>query len=57
MSLNILSLNVCGLKSKLNSGVLEQYIVNYEFIALSENKLNSNIDNIVVQGFTIFKKM
>ena len=56
MSLNILSLNVCGLKSKLNPGVFEQYIVNYDLVALSETKLNSNIDNIVVQCFTIFKK-
>jgi hypothetical protein len=53
--IKLLGLNVCGLKSKLYSGILEDYIKPYDFICLSESKLNPQID-FNVNGFKLFCK-
>ena len=37
---NILGLKVCGLMSKLNMTILEEYISNFDMICLSETKLD-----------------
>ena len=55
-SINILGLNVCGLTSKLNLCVLEDYVCdNYDILCFSETKLDT-IDeaNINIDGFKPF---
>ena len=51
--LRLLTLNVCGLKSKLKGFDFENFIMNYDIVALSETKL-SNLDDISIPHFHIF---
>ena len=55
-NIKLLGLNVCGLKSKLNSGILENYCKNYDFICLSETKVNPCINDVHVDGYELFCK-
>lgn len=48
-NLTIASLNVCGLRSKLNLNILQSYLENSDIICLSETKV-SDLD-INIQGF------
>ena len=48
----ILGLNVCGLKSKLNNGIFDDYAKNYDILCLSETKLGQ-INDIDFSGTTL----
>ena len=50
-----MALNVCGLKMRLKSTEFEISIQKYDLICLTETKL-SEIDDIVINGFKMFKK-
>ena len=52
---NMMSINVNGLKGKLKSPDFERYILHFEFIFLSETKLN-NIEILHIDGFSLFSK-
>ena len=45
----ILGLNVCGLKSKLNNGIFDDYVKNFDILCFSETKLQ-NIADIDFSG-------
>jgi hypothetical protein len=49
--INFLSLNVCGLYSKLQLGVFENYIQSFDIVCLSETR-TSFIDKDDINGFT-----
>lgn len=49
-SIMIATLNVCGLKKKLEIGILENYIKNFDIICLSETKV-AKADEVNVPGF------
>ena len=51
-NINILTLNVCGLKSKMKSPDFECYISKYDLIFLMETKLD-DLDQIFIDGFTL----
>ena len=55
-SVSILGLNVCGLISKLNLCVLEDYICdNFDILCLTETKLDRiDEENIMLEGYTPF---
>jgi hypothetical protein len=53
--LNILSLNVCGLKSKCNYPEFTSLLNNYDIIGLQETKLD-NLDHIEIANFKLFFK-
>ena len=56
---NICFINVCGLKSKLQNGVFEKYISNFDFVCVAESKLDNAHDasNIgLPEGFKILCK-
>ena len=38
---NFVSLNVCGLQNNLNLGTLDQFLVNYDLVFLSETNTDS----------------
>lgn len=42
-NVNILGLNVCGLNSKINLGVLEDYIRDYDIACLCETKTDYRV--------------
>ena len=44
MVIKILGLNVCGLRSKLNNGIFDEYVKCFQVICLSETKLSKNTD-------------
>ena len=46
----MMSVNVIGLKGKLKSSDFERYISHFEFIFLSETKLN-NVEILHIDGF------
>ena len=41
--LNLVSLNVCGLQNKFNLGILDQFLVNYDLVFLSETNTDSPV--------------
>ena len=49
------SLNVCGLKSKINLGVLKKFVEDMDFVCLSETKTNQ-LPKGEIPGFTYFAK-
>lgn len=51
-----MSINVCGLKSKLNNSIFEDYIKSYDFVCLSEMKINPLLNDVNIDGFTLFCK-
>ena len=51
-NVKVLGLNVCGLKSKANNGIFEQYIKHYDIVCLSETKINPNVDIVSIPGYT-----
>ena len=51
--LKLLSLNVCGLKSKLKIPEFIEMVNSYDIVALQETKLD-DVDYIEVPGYTIF---
>ena len=51
--LKLLSLNVCGLKSKLKIPEFIETVNSYDIVALQESKLD-DVDNIEVPGYTVF---
>lgn len=53
LNLRFLSLNVCGLLSKIKYGNFEQYIKDFDFICLSETKANYIADD-EFSGFNSF---
>ena len=48
---NFLSLNVCGLRKKLNDGILEQYIKDFHIVCLSETKVDDMNESLLPDGF------
>ena len=46
----ILGLNVCGIQSKLELGILEQYVQDCDFVCLSETK-TSEVDDNCIPGY------
>ena len=50
-NINILTLNVCGLKSKMKTPDFEFYISKYDLIFLTVTKLDV-LDQIIIDGFT-----
>ena len=50
--LKFLSLNLCGLKSKLNIPEFKEMVSTYDIIALQETKLN-DVDYVDLAGYTI----
>ena len=53
--LNLLSLNVCGIISKLRGIELENIISGYDCVLLTETKLAANC-SLHIDGFTTFQK-
>ena len=53
MPIRLLSLNVCGLKSKLNCPEFCKLISEHEIIGLQESKLD-DVDYICVPGYKIY---
>ena len=51
-NINILTLNVCGMKSKMKSQDFECYISKYDLIFLMKTKLD-DLDQIFIDGFTL----
>ena len=51
--LNFLSINVCGLISKLNCPEFISLVNNYDIVGLKETKLD-DIDTINIPGYTAF---
>ena len=54
-SLHIVSINVCGLPSKLSCTEFTDFISNYDIVCIDKTKAN-NTDNIVLAGFEAFTK-
>ena len=52
-NIRICALNVCGLYSKLELGILQKYINDYDFICLSETK-NVIVDINLVEGYIAY---
>lgn len=50
IDVNILGLNVCGLKKKVDYGILEKYIQDFDIICLSETKTD-NVDARIFPGY------
>ena len=48
---NFSCINVCGLLSKVNLGVIDEYIQHFDFVCLSETKTDSICDD-TFPGFT-----
>ena len=44
-------LNVCGLRKKLNDGILEEYIRNLDIIGLTETKTDELNNNLIPKDF------
>ena len=55
INVNCLTLNVCGVRSKLLSDDLLQLIDKYDIISLSETKLD-DLDTVDIPGYTVFYK-
>ena len=53
--LRILSINVCGLKTKLLCPEFVTLIKSYDIIGIQESKLD-NVERITVEGYQIFVK-
>ena len=53
--LRLCGLNVCGLKSKINLGILGDYIRHFDFVCLSETKAK-NLPDDELPGFTYLEK-
>ena len=51
--MQILSINVCGLKSKLLCPEFVSFIEQYDIIGIQESKLD-DVDNVQIQGFQVF---
>ena len=51
--LHFLSINVCGLKSKLLCPEFVDLLNQYEIIGIQESKLD-DVDHIVVDGYQVF---
>lgn len=51
--MKLLSINVCGLKSKLNIPEFNELIHQYDLIGLQETKLD-DIDSVNISGYKIF---
>ena len=57
-SLNILSLNVCGIKSKLRNGAFELFAKNFDILCLTETKTNSpDLSNSCLNNFKVISLM
>ena len=55
--INCVSLNVSGLQSKLRLGILDQYLANFDIIALSETNTDSpELSNTLLNKFVCFTK-
>ena len=54
-NMNILTLNVCGLKSKLQRPDFLEYISKFDILAFQETKLD-DLDNIVIDGYSGYFK-
>ena len=50
--INVLSINVCGLKSKLNIPEFTELINSYDIIGFQETKLD-DVDEINIDGYTV----
>ena len=50
--INFLSINVCGLKSKLNIPEFTELINSYDIIGFQETKLD-DVDEINIDGYTV----
>ena len=48
---NLLSLNVCGLRKKLNDGIFEEYIKNFDIICLTETKTDTITETLLPNNF------
>ena len=55
-SIKLLSLNICGLKSKLKMPNFEEYIANIHIIALGESNISMS-DDIDVNGFKVIETL
>ena len=53
--LKIVSINVCGLCSKLKTPDFEDFVNNHDIIFLTETKLD-DLDNCNISGYTLFRK-
>jgi len=53
--MSLLSLNVCGLKSKVNCPEFTNYLNDFSIIGLQETKLN-DLDHVELEQFDIFYK-
>ena len=51
--LTVVSLNVCGLKSKLNCPDFMNFLHDYDVICIQESRLD-DVDKIIVPGYKIF---
>ena len=49
--INICSLNVCGLNSKLSTGHLDDYVKLYDIFCVSESKMKNGVE---IDEFTVF---
>ena len=54
--LHLLGVNVCGLKSNLRYRVLENYITNFDFICVSETKVNPSVDTMHMPGYKLYNQ-
>ena len=54
--MQILSINVCGLKSKLLCPEFVSFIEQYDIIGIQESKLD-DVDNVQIQGFQVFSNI
>ena len=50
-NINLGSLNVCGLNSKLNLGILDDYIKPFDIFCVSESKVKNGVE---IDDFTVF---
>ena len=57
MPLNIVSVNVAGLQSKLSQGIIDQMLYNYDIICLSETNTDKSIfTNTLLNEYSCFSK-
>lgn len=52
---NILGLNICGLHKKIEYGIFDKYVKNFDFICVSETKTD-NVDADCLSGFKVAYK-
>ena len=51
--LNLVGINVCGLNSKLNLGILEEFAQDFDILCVSETKCDQ-VDDDAIPGFCSF---